>query len=178
MNKFIPALIVICILLLISPLSKFIGALSDTIKNLRKYLSKINLNSELHNLSSREFELWCGEFLKGKGYRDVKVSPSGPDGGVDIRCSYEGEEIFVECKRYTLSSSAEFKVDTDIIRKLLGAMEGKGVKRGMVITTGIVTEDALEFIKTLPEKYNIEIIDGKAFDIDYEVDEFSFSLIN
>ena len=178
MSKFIPAIILVCFLLIIIPLSKFIIALFHVIKNLRKYFSEINLNSELHNLSPREFELWCGEFLKGKGYRNVVVSSLGPDGGVDIKCTYDDELIYVECKRYAFSSTAKLKVDSDIIRKLVGAMKGNDVKRGMIITTGIVTEDAFKFIETLPKQYNIEVVDGKVFNIDYQIDKFKFSLIN
>lgn len=178
MDKFIPAFTLICILFLINPLTKFIKILSKTIKNIEKYCAKLNLNSELHNLSPREFELWCAELLKAKGYKNVTVSPSGVDGGVDIRCIVDDELIFVECKRYLFSRNAKYKVDADIIRKLVGAMEGSDVKSGMVVTTGIVTNDALEFIKTLPEEYAIDIIDGKVFDIDYHIDHFSFSLLN
>lgn len=178
MDKFVPAFSLICILLLINPLTKFIKILSKIIKNIEKYYAKLNLNSELHNLSPREFELWCGELLKAKGYKNVTVSPCGTDGGVDIRCILDDELIFVECKRYLLSHNAKYKVDANIVRKLVGAMEGSDVKRGMVITTGIVTNDALEFIKTLPEEYIIEIIDGKIFDMDYHINNFSFSLLN
>lgn len=178
MDKFIPALSLICILLLINPLTKFIKVLTDTIDNIRKYHAKLNLNSELHNLSPREFELWCAEYLRAKGYKNVTVSPVGADSGVDIGCILDNELIFVECKRYLLSHNAKYKVDANTIRTLVGAMEGSNVKRGMVVTTGIVTNDALEFIKTLPDEYMIEIIDGKVFDIDYHIDNFSFSLLS
>lgn len=177
MNNYIPVTITIGIILIFGPTKKLLTLLKSTISNYRKYCSKINLREELYNLSPREFELWCGDFLKGKGYTGVTVSPPGPDGGVDIKCFYNEEEVYVECKRYYYKNNAPFKVDKDVVRKLVGAMEGNAIKHGMIITTGIATSGALEFIKTLPEEYTIDVFQGDTFDLVYEVESFDFSLI-
>lgn len=165
------------ILLLINPLIGVLSELYKTVNHLKNLLSKVNLRNELYNLSPREFELWCGEFLKSNGYLNVEVSPPGPDGGIDIKCFKNDEVIYVECKRYWFSRKAPFKVDEAIVKKLIGAMTCDNVNLGIIITTGIITNDAREFINTLPENINIKLFDGNSFDMVYSMNSFNYSSI-
>ncbi len=46
-------------------------------------------------------------------------------------------------------------------QKLIGAMVGDGVKRGMIITSAGFTKEAKEYISRINERgYRIEMIDG------------------
>jgi len=173
MSKFSSLIYLFYIVLIIGPLMNIIPELNKTVKLLKILFSKINLKNELYNLSPREFELWCGEFLVNNGYSDVVVSPQGPDGGIDIKCSKYDRMIYVECKRYWLSNKALYFVDEDVVKKLIGAMTADEVTEGMIITTGIVTDGAMEFIKTLPEEFNITVFDGNTFNTTYELKPFT-----
>lgn len=116
---------------------------------------------DLHDLSPNEFEHWCALFLDKERYTDIEVTPVGPDGGKDIIC-YKGTlKFYVECKRYVYSKNAKYKVDLEIARKLVGAMEGDGIINGMIITSGIITNEAIEYVNSLPKCFNIKLYDGK-----------------
>jgi hypothetical protein len=127
---------------------------------------------DIHGLSQRQFEYWCGEFIIKFGYTDINQSPMGPDGGVDIVCNLKDDIFYVQCKRYSYGKNAKFVVDSKVCENLVGAMkakvcelpESKGsdtkITRGMIITTGRITNEAIQFIKTLPDEYKIEVIDG------------------
>lgn len=115
---------------------------------------------DLHHLDPFEFEKWCGEFLERMGYTDIQVTPEKIDGGKDIICKYNGEAVYVECKRYSADIKAPFQVSRDIVQKLIGAMIGDKVNRGIIITTGIVTDRSRDYVATLPSEYKVELIDG------------------
>ncbi|MCT8976283.1 restriction endonuclease [Clostridium sp. CX1] len=138
--------------------------------DIKRLKNGIILVSDLHdNLTPNEFEHWCGDFLDKKGYLDVYVTPKGPDGGKDIICKKEFEKIYVECKRFVYSLNAKFKVDDDIARKLVGAMIGDNITGGVIITSGIFTDEAIRYIETLPSKYNFQLYDGKDLATQYSV---------
>jgi hypothetical protein len=127
---------------------------------------------DLHGLSPREFEFWCAEFLTKLGYTNIKQSPMGPDSGVDIVCDHKDEKVYVQCKRYFYGKGAPYVVDSKVCVNLVGAMKAKvcetsangdntdKVTKGILITTGIITNDAIQFIRTLPSEYDIELLDG------------------
>jgi len=173
MSNFYFYIFFLYIALLISPLINIIPEVIKTFKLLKILFSKINLRKELYNLSPREFELWCGEFLSNNGYSDVIVSPPGPDGGIDIRCFKNDRIVYVECKRYWFSKKATYVVDENIVKKLIGAMKADEVTDGIIITTGIVTSKAREFISTLPKEFKITVFDGNTFDTTYELKPFT-----
>lgn len=116
---------------------------------------------DLNFLTAHEFAEWCGEFLEKSGYEEVQISPTGTDGGKDIVCKKYGNTIYVECKRHLTDLSAGFRVDTDIVRKLIGAMLHDHVHHGIIITTGSVTEAARQYIQSLGSQFLIEVIDGE-----------------
>ncbi len=176
MIKFPDFLIMFYIILLIGPLLSIFSKLSKTIKYVIILFTKIKLGDELYNLSPCEFKLWCSEFLKTNGYSNVVVSPSRADDGIDIKCTKNSEIFYIECKRYWFSKEAPFKVDENVIKKLIGAMTTDKVTNGIIITTGIITDEAKDFIITLPEEINLIIYDGSTFDTSYELRPFK--LIN
>lgn len=120
----------------------------------------VNLK-DLHSLSPLEFEHWCAELLINKGYTDVVITPPSKDGGKDIICKNGSELCYAECKRYFYSNSAEYFIDIEVVRKLLGAMEADSIKNGIIMTSGMVNQEVIDYVHTLPDSYSITIYDGK-----------------
>lgn len=134
---------------------------NKTEKNNREWLKYGFLSKhDLHHLDPFEFEKWCAEFLEKLGYTDVVVTSERIDGGKDIICKYNGEIVYVECKRYLDDPETPFQVSRDIVQKLVGAMVGDGIHHGIIITTGIITDRSIEYVKNLPEEYKVDLIDG------------------
>ncbi|WP_186429649.1 restriction endonuclease [Clostridium sp. BSD9I1] len=137
------------------------------INRLKHGIVRVN---DLHdNLTPNEFEHWCGEFLEKEGFLDVFVTAKGPDGGKDIICRKGNDKCYVECKRYAYSDNAKFKVDDNIVRKLIGAMVGDNITNGIIITSGVFTDEAINYIITLPSRYKFDFYDGKDLVEEYEV---------
>lgn len=138
---------------------------TETITRIKKGILTI---SDLHKLTPREFEHWCAEFLSKQGYTNIIVSTKGPDGGKDIVCTNGTLTYYVECKRYYYGKYPQFQVDGEICKKLIGAMEANHITSGIIMTTGHLTNDAIEYINTLPNPYCIEAYDGNALINQYE----------
>ncbi|MBU3072536.1 restriction endonuclease [Clostridium estertheticum] len=130
-------------------------------KNMNANDTKHNLNSEKHyikecliGMDGREFEKFCVILFKSTGeYESVNITPYKYDGGKDIilTTKISNEKIYVECKRYTpkATSKEEFMIGREIYQKLIGAMDGEGIHKGIIITTGNVHYNAHEYIKKL-----------------------------
>lgn len=124
--------------------------------------SEISL-SDILNLTPLEFEIFSASYLTFAGYNNVEHIPTIPhrgDGGKEIICSKNNEKYYVECKRYSNKSDALFLVDIHIVRKLLGSMIGDGINKGIIITTGHITDEAREFCSNLHSPFSIEFITG------------------
>jgi len=61
--------------------------------------------------------------------------------------------IFLQAKRW------EGSVGRPELQKFVGALHGKRAKKGVFITTGVFTKDAVEYVKTIDPK--VILIDGK-----------------
>lgn len=139
-----------------------VKTLLRNMENLERWkMGLINLD-DVHSLTPREFEYWCGEFISTLGYTNIKQTPMGPDGGKDIICRYNNLDTYVECKRYLYDSYAKHKVDEQVCKKLVGAMVHDEISHGVIITSGIIADDCYNYIKSLPEGLDIRLIDGKA----------------
>jgi len=163
-----------------------VRVLSDIQAN--RFLFSVYSRRNLYDLTPREFENWCAYLLRRLGYRDVTTTSASNDGGKDIICKRDGKKIYVECKKYMFKELAEHLnrenkysrsdnekgefseklVGRDILQKLVGAMVGDGVHRGIVITTSDFHANAIEYIMGLPEEYQVELIDGRTLCNMYE----------
>ncbi|MFU0824667.1 restriction endonuclease [Clostridium sp.] len=160
--------------LLLVPISisiiKTIYRLINLVKTYKKESIHIEILKEgilttddLEDLSPKEFEHWSALFLEKQGFTDIIVSPYGPDGGKDIVCKRGTETYYVECKKYSKSNF----VDVEIARKLVGAMEVDEIKNGIIITTGLLTKRAIDYIYSLPKPYSITVYDGASLVKEY-----------
>lgn len=113
------------------------------IKEDEKYLKERKTKKDhWFSLSGHDFETEVAKLFVESGlFRVIKTKGSG-DGGVDIiLTTKDGVTIFVECKAH------KHPVGPHVIRGLYGAMTSQGVKMGILISLGGVTDGVIDFIK-------------------------------
>lgn len=108
----------------------------------------------VNSLSWREFENLVGEIFRARGYFVENVGGGGADGGIDLCLSRQGEKTLVQCKRWKV-----FKVGVKPIREFFGVMASEGVKRGVFVSSGVYTNEAMRFAEGKPS----ELIDWAQF---------------
>ena len=105
----------------------------------------------LDGMSWREFETLVGEGFRRQGYTVAENFKPGPDDGIDLILSKNGEQYLVQCKQWRA-----FKVGVPVVRELYGVMAAKGAAGGFVVTSGRFTSEAEEFASGR----NVQLIDG------------------
>jgi len=105
----------------------------------------------LNNMSWREFETLVGEGFRRRGYGVKETGGGGPDGGVDLVLSKDGEKTLVQCKQWKA-----FKVGVSNVRELYGVMAAICAAAGIVVTSGKFTQEAEAFA----EGRNIRLLNG------------------
>ena len=105
----------------------------------------------IKSMTWQEFELLVSEFFRQQGYSVKETGGGGPDGGVDLRISLNGKKFIVQCKHWKA-----FKVGIKIIREQFGIMNAEVADGVFIVTSGLFTEEAIEFANDK----NITLIDG------------------
>jgi hypothetical protein len=104
-----------------------------------------NHPEKLYELTPRQFEEFTAELLQRFGYK-VRLSPKGPDEGIDILAEKQGkvgdELMLVQCKRFQKNK----KVSRPIIQQLNSNIYDKNASSGLVVTTSSFSKSALEYI--------------------------------
>lgn len=105
-------------------------------------------------MKGHPFAHFVGHVLEAMGYR-TKVSPEGPDGGVDIVAhkdplGLEPPLIKVQCK------STEGKIGSPEVSALLGTLGPQ--ERGLFVTLGYFSKDAVAIALSKPQ---LRLIDGQ-----------------
>jgi len=123
--------------------------ISEIEENTRDFIIK-TLTREL---KGHGFEHFIAHLLNQMGYR-TRVSPEGPDGGIDIiahrdELGFEPPIIKVQIK------SSEGSVGQPIVAALYGQVDSN--EYGLLITMGTFTNHATNFAKS---KSNLRLIDG------------------
>jgi len=118
--------------------------------NLFQSVAKQSVKSALNDINWREFEMLVGEWFRKQGYA-VTETGGVADGGVDLILTKSGETYLVQCKQWKA-----YKVGVNIVRELLGVMVSKGAAGGVLVTSGLFTDEAKRFAADS----NIELIDG------------------
>lgn len=107
---------------------------------------------DLEGMSGEDFEIICQEIFS-KYYRvNVERTPLVGDGGKDLIIRFS-DPVYVECKHHKST------IGRPIVQKLHSAMVTDWVKKGIIVTTGSFSPEAIKHVKdnSLP----IELIDGK-----------------
>jgi restriction system protein len=108
----------------------------------------------LNRLSWQSFEHQVAEVYRQQGYSVEETGGGGSDGGVDLILYREGQKTVVQCKRWKT-----YKVGVKPVRELFGVMTAEGADRAIFITSGIYTNEALQFAEGKP----LELVDGAQF---------------
>ncbi len=117
-----------------------------------------NLLKQLRNVHWMKFEDIVVELLTVMGYGDGKVTQRSNDEGLDgvIKEDKLGlDNIYVQAKRYAANNS----VGRDVVQSFSGALDGKGARKGVFITTSYFTDGARKYAERLEAK-KIILIDG------------------
>ncbi|MCG1022169.1 restriction endonuclease [Sutcliffiella horikoshii] len=117
------------------------------------------LLKQLRNVHWIKFEDIVIELLTVMGYGDGKVTQRTNDEGLDgvIKEDKLGlDNIYVQAKRYGATNS----VGRDVVQSFSGALDGKGARKGVFITTSYFTDNAKQYAECLDAK-KIILIDGK-----------------
>lgn len=57
-------------------------------------------DDELDEMEGLDFEYYCAELLRNRGFIEVEVTKSSGDCGIDILAEKEGVTYAIQCKRY------------------------------------------------------------------------------
>jgi restriction system protein len=110
----------------------------------------------LRMLEWKRFELLCARYYEAVGFTTATLA-AGPDGGIDVKLFKVDPAkplAIVQCKAWNTHP-----VGVKEVRELLGVMVHEGVGRGIFVTTGSYTPDALQFGAANP----LQLLDGDAF---------------
>ncbi len=93
----------------------------------------------LKELDDHEFNKLISMLFKQRGY-SVSAMKENNNDNVNIVLKMDAETIFVQYKHWR-----EYKVDLAVIEELYAEMDSESVSHGIVITTGLFTQDALDY---------------------------------
>ena len=99
---------------------------------------------ELLSLQPREFEEWTQSLFIALNYKNVVLTPSSGDKGIDIRAEKDGKLIAIQCKKY------KGVIGTPILQGFIGAMQTEGFDKGFIITTGVFSVGAEKMVEGMP----------------------------
>lgn len=129
----------------------------EKLNELRNELAD-TLLKHLRTVHWMKFEDIVVELLTVMGYGDGEVTQRSNDEGLDgvIKEDKLGlDNIYVQAKRYAINNS----VGRDVVQSFSGALDGKGARKGVFITTSHFTENAKKYAERLESK-KIVLIDG------------------
>lgn len=104
----------------------------------------------MRQLDWREFEEMVGAAYRRQGYTVLPTSP-GADGGIDLILTRGTERVFVQCKHWKA-----WQVGAPVIRELFGLVVANQATRGIVVTSGSFSREAIEFAR----QTGTELLDG------------------
>ena len=117
----------------------------------RKQLDQQTGIDSIRALSWKQFEELVGEAYRRQGYKVTENQGSGPDGGVDLILKKDAQVVLVQCKQWRSQ-----KVGVKIVRELFGVMAASQASRGIIVTCGYFTQEAIDFASGK----SIELIGG------------------
>jgi len=140
----------------ILPAGFLIGATASFIKQSRGSSLLQTARTEptaISEMSWRDFERLVGEAFRQRGFNVTSFGGGGPDGGVDLALTKNGERFLVQCKHWRND-----QVGVTVVRELNGVIAAAGAQGGYVVTGGQFTPEAQEFAR----KTKIELVGGDA----------------
>ncbi|MCM1057750.1 MAG: restriction endonuclease [Firmicutes bacterium] len=99
--------------------------------------------SDLDLMEGHDFEYYCAELLRRRGFQEVEVTKGSGDYGIDILAEKDGVTYAIQCKRYTapvgVKAIQEAYAGRDYYDRMVGA----------VLTNQYFTQPAVEAAKKL-----------------------------
>ena len=115
----------------------FIGAVLLRRRRSRRYPSDIDL------MEGHDFEYYCAELLRHRGFQEVEVTKGSGDYGIDILAEKDGVTYAIQCKCYSapvgVKAVQEAYAGRDYYDRMVGA----------VLTNQYFTQPAVEAAKKL-----------------------------
>jgi restriction system protein len=128
--------------------------LATIMEKLQKSTSPFRETVVLETLDGLEFEKLCAKIFQNLNYGTVNVMPYVGDGGKDLEIHSQEGLIIVECKHQPHNS-----IGRPVVQKLHSAVVSNNAVKGILITTGKFSNEAIEHAKTLVP--TIEMFDKK-----------------
>lgn len=122
------------------------------------------IRQAMKDMDGREFELFIAEMFLRLGSK-VEVTPATRDKGIDLIV----DEIGIECKCYNKAS-----ISSPIVLKLMGALQLRGLSKGIIITTSQYTKDAIETCPTSIQRWYTEDIINTCLNIEDRIGFISY----
>lgn len=108
----------------------------------------------LDTMDGFEFEAFCERMFRKLGWGSVERIGMVADGGRDIVIHQAHGSIVIECKHQPNSS-----IGRPVVQKLHSAVMSTGAYKGILITTGKFTREAIEHAEMISEDVEIELYD-------------------
>lgn len=108
----------------------------------RRYRKKFDIHS-LDEIEGHEFEYYCAELLKKRGFEEVSVTKGSGDYGVDVLAEKDGVTYAIQCKAYTTP------VGVKAVQEAYAGREFYDRMVGAVLTNQYFTKPAVEAAKKL-----------------------------
>lgn len=108
----------------------------------RKYRKKYDIHS-LDEIEGHEFEHYCAELLKKRGFEEVSVTKGSGDFGVDVLAEKDGVTYAIQCKAYATP------VGVKAVQEAYAGREYYDRMVGAVLTNQYFTKPAVEAAKKL-----------------------------
>lgn len=134
MNTYMPVIIFICAVCILTAACIFIGI---RVRSLRGRSGDIDL------MEGHDFEYFCAELLQKHGFLEVEVTRGSGDYGIDILAEKDGVTYAIQCKCYAgpvgVKAVQEAYAGRDYYDRMVGA----------VLTNQYFTAPAVEAAKKL-----------------------------
>lgn len=108
----------------------------------KRYRKKYRAN-KLDEIEGHDFEYYCAELLKKRGFIDVTVTKGSGDYGVDVLAEKDGVTYAIQCKAYSAP------VGVKAVQEAYAGREFYDRMVGAVLTNQYFTKPAVEAAKKL-----------------------------
>lgn len=110
---------------------------------LARFIKNRNQNKQLDSMEGLDFEYYCADLLRMRGFYEVEVTKSSGDYGIDILAEKEGVTYAIQCKRYAAP------VGVKAVQEAYAGRDYYDRMVGCVLTNQYFTQPAVEAAKKL-----------------------------
>ena len=98
---------------------------------------------EWDDMEGHEFEYFCADLLKRRGFKDVRVTKGSGDFGIDILAERDGISYGIQCKNYTTP------IGVKAVQEVYAGRDYYDCMVGVVMSNQYFTGPAVEAAKKL-----------------------------